>query len=373
MSLIESVAFVLLFILPYFFCTISSADTVEFVQYGAFIAYAVCFIIKPKYLRKVFSGTSSIIVSLYFAGVVIKFLFYGKFSMMGALMPIVGLYGYYYINSKRIRLIVFDALMIGLYIFYMYSYFFKLDGVFFRTQLDNEGNVFGLSSSNAIPIILINALYIYQVVAYLQNESKNGLFLLYSTINLFFIFVQQSRSGIIIGSVFFIYNLYIIGRDYKSKIIKTLPWIVTGIMIFFFVKYGAKLTDYTDQLGPGGFSYSENRGIQVFIFYEMMDLEAFLLGYPPGTIFGNETYVFNTFLNQWNIYTLLGFCTTVFLLINRFVYHKKYFFPWYFLIPFLLYSFSEPRYLPNYWDFFIYLMLLKKAQRIKIPSLFKAV
>lgn len=369
MSLFESIAFVFVFIMPFFFYATSSKSSSATVQYLAVVVYALMFMINPKYLNQVFKGESALIIGAYILGVFLKTLAHAKFSTMGVLMPIVAFYGYYYLESKRIRLIVFDALLIGLYIYFVYTFYLNLPSLFFRAQLAEEMDYFGTSSSNAIPIILINVLYIYQVVAYLQKEDRNRRFLVFSSINLILVLIQGSRAGILVAMAVFCYNLFVVGKQSKNVIVRTFPVVVISTIVVFIIKNAATVYEYADQINAlESDVYAKSRGYYVQLFFERMNFESFLFGYPPGLAWGDETYTFNVFLEQWNTYTLFGLCVTLCVLFRRFLFYKRYYFPCFFLVPFLLYSFSEPRYLPNFWDFFIYLMLFKRKELIPIKS-----
>ena len=363
MSILESVIFVFIFILPFFFFATSPEGTADRVLYMSFAAYMLLFAFKKKYLLKVFYSKTVIIVLLYILGLSIKYFVHGSFSMMSFLMPIVGIYGYYYIDSKNIRLVVFDVLLIGLYAFFVYSFFTNLSGFLIREKAEAEGEFFGISSSNAISIILVNVLYIYQVIAYLQKENRQWRLFLFSVINLALILVQQSRAGIILALLFFCYNLFLVGRRSKIKVIRVLPFVIIGGILVWGVRNASFVYEYLDQIDAIDSSYSDSRGFYVQLFFERMDsIEYFIAGYPQGLSWGEETYTFNIFLEQWNKYTIVGLCVTLFLLIRRFTSYKSFYFPWYYSLPFILYGMVEPRYLPNFWDFFIYLLLLKKAE-----------
>ena len=108
-------------------------------------------------------------------------------------------------------------------------------------------------------------------------------------------------------------------------------------------------------------------------FFSNLNINNFFIGYPDNTIFASHLgadmlYTYNVFLDVWNRYGFILFCTLVFVLINRFFRHKKYFFPLYYFIPFLAYSFVESIFFPNFWDCFIYLLIFTPIQNQNINA-----
>ena len=364
MSVLESLIFILMFVLPFPITCVSPPEKSIQIQYFFMTGYLALFIIKPNYLLKTLSGTSLCIVLIYIIGALVKYLVYEHLTVTSIILPIVAFYGYYYLEDKHIKLRVFDYLLLLLYVFFILTYFSKLPSLFMRVQFD-DGSWYGSSSSNAISIILINVLYIYEVLAYLQKDNRRWILFTFALINLFLVIAQQSRAGILISLLFVIWNLFQIRKTSKSKIVRMSPWFLLIVVFYLIVNNQELISEYVDVVGDMSVSSYENdgRNRSVQAYFDNMDLKVFLVGYPLDSMsYDGNSYTFNTFLDHWNKYTIIGFLLTIFLFLNRVLKQKRYFFPLVFLVPFFLYGWVEPRYLPNYWDFFIYLMLFKKCE-----------
>lgn len=363
-TMIESSLFVLVFVLPFVFVTLSPPSYNIYYQIAVVLCYFLYFIFKPTYLKEIVKSGEVLIVFAYAVGVAVKTVVYGHLNMHAMLMPLIALYGYHYIDNNRINLNVFDILLPSLYIYFYYTYYIHLPSLFYRVGFD-DGDWFGTSSSNAIPIVLINILYIYEVLSYLQKESihrRNRLFI-FSTINLVLILIQQSRVGIVMAALFFVWNLFNWSYYSKKKIAKIVPVLLLFFVIYVFYQYGSIIIDVSDSVGDvSSEAYKEDvRSQALNSFYDNMGVKEFLFGYPNETEYAdNIKYTFNLFADHWNKYTIIGLVVLLFVLVKRIFAYKKYYFPLYYLLPFLLYGYVEPRYLPEYWDFFIYLMLFKK-------------
>lgn len=280
------------------------------------------------------------------------------------LCPFITLMAYICIsNIKNFSFKILDAFFIFLYIFYLIVYFLKLPDLFSRPGFDE--NIFDNSSSNSISIGLNITLYIYIVLNdfFKANNFKN-IFVL-SFINIILIIIQQSRAGIIIALVL----LFIAYYQYKEKfgnffINKVLPFIFVLLVLTQYVI----LKNYIDIVGNVGISSlgEDIRGEAQRTFFSKMTLFNFFFGYPPETSFTIDyelKYTYNTFLDIWNRYGIFQFIIVFIVFSLRILNRKNYQFPLYYLIPFLIYSFVEPRFFPNYWDFFICLLLFVPKNR----------
>lgn len=365
-TMIESSLFVLVFVLPFVFVTLSPPIYNIFYQIAVVVCYFLYFIYKSTYLKEIVKSGEVIIVFAYVVGVAVKTVVYGHLNLHAMLMPLIALYGYHYIDNNRINLNVFDILIPSLYLFFYYTYYLQLPSLFYRVGGDfDDGDWFGTSSSNAIPIVLINILYIYEVLSYLQKESihrRNRLFL-FSTINLVLILIQQSRVGIVMAALFFLWNLFNWSYYSKNKFAKIAPVLFFIFVLYIFNQYASIIFDVSESVGDvSSEAYKEDvRSQALNSFYENMGMKEFLFGYPNETEYAyNIKYTYNLFADHWDKYTIIGLFVLSFIFVKRIIAYKKYYFPLYYLFPFLLYGYVEPRYLPEYWDFFIYLMLFKK-------------
>lgn len=367
MSVLESIFFILMFVLPFPITCVSPPEYSIQIQYLFMAGYVVMFMTKPKYLVEVFKGSSLYIVLVYMLGAIVKFSVYGHLTVTSFILPIVAFYGYYYIEDKRINLKTFDYLMLSLYTFFIVTYFMKLPSLFMRVQFD-DGSWYGSSSSNAISIILVNVLYIYEVLVYLQKDNRRLQLFAFSLINLFLVIVQQSRAGILISLLFVLWNLFQFRKTSKYTIVRMIPWLLLIISLYWIASNRALINEYFDVIGDMSVSSYENdgRNKSVQAYFANMDAKVFLVGYPLDSMeFDNNSYTFNTFIDHWNKYTIIGFLLTIIIVFNRVIRYKRYYFPLVFLVPFFLYGWVEPRYLPNYWDFFIYLMLFKRCESLQ--------
>lgn len=284
------------------------------------------------------------------------------------LIPFMAIYACHYLEKFKFKFVTIDIIFIFLYLFYYNVYFSILPNIFIHPSGFDE-NLFLRSSSNAIAISLNTLLYIYIILALIFNQKKYiylKLFLI-SIINLVLILIQQSRAGIFIAILLIFIIIYQYSRTYqipsKIKYISILFFAVA--MTVFIYQYYVTITDYISIIGnvSGISAYEEDvRSSLVKGFFADMDLNRLILGYPNGFKFGGTdySYTYNTFLDVWNNYTIIAFFTLSIVIIKRFLFYKRYFFPIYILLPFLIYSFGEPRFLPSYWDFSIYLLLFKK-------------
>ena len=359
MSAFESIAFLLIFVAPFTLCTITPLEYNSFIQISAIICYFIVLLFRPAILSRIMDGPCRNLIAVYILCVFFRYIVYGAISFHSILMPIAASIGYYYIKEYKVNTRVFDLYLLALYVYFGISYYSHLPSLIFRGHFD-DGSWFGGSSSNAIPIALINILYIYYVISYYQGEKNNKKLLFYSLTNSVLVFIQQSRIGIVISVMMLLYFSYNYSLS-KSKFLRYVPMLLVICVSSYYVQF--YLADLTEQVGLISVqAYEEDcRKAAVDYLFNNMGVKEFFWGYPPGTeFFPNIDYTYNMWLEHWNKYTVIGFVFLVGIFINRFFRRKEYFFPFFFFIPLLIYGYVEPRYLPNFWDFFIYLMLFTK-------------
>ena len=363
----NSVWFVILYVLPFPVFTFSTA---EFVSVGFFILIIANFVLMlsdPSWYNRKNYKMISFAFMYVVLGLVTYFIKHSPPQLF--LIPFMAIYAFHYIGKINFKFIVLDFTLIFLYVFYYKVYFNKLPDLFIH-PLGFDENLFLLSSSNSIAISLNLILYIYVILSFLFHKGPNTYkkLLLYSIINIILIVIQQSRAGIFIAVLMFLIVLYEYSRIIQiSKRVKyILLFVISAALISFSYMYISIIENYLEVVGNvnGLSAYDEDiRSAAAKTFFDNMDLYRFIIGYPAGYIYGTTElkYTYNTFLDVWNNYTIVAFVVLIVVVVRRCLHFKKYFFPVYFILPFLIYSMGEPRFLPNYWDFSIYLLLFKKS------------
>lgn len=360
--ILNSVCFVIVFIAPHTILSVSPPELNTVINTVFAVFFLIYTFVNLNALPKNFTSKS---VSIFAIALVMfcipRFLIYQKFSFFDILAPLMAVVGYFIVLKKKLRIVVLEVFLISLYVFYTVTFFSKLTNLQ-DVSIISTRDYYGSSSINSIPIALINTLYIYIVIVFLQKEDKKRKIFFFALINFFFCIVQQSRSGVALSSLIFIYSFYL---RFSNKSIRFLG-IVSLFLGFLYLSTTAILPNYFDMIGNmNGFRSLEQdvRGNAVMYFFENQTFGSILFGYEPGTEFAYDIYyTFNTFLDFWNHYTLFGLLLLVGYSIYRMRKYKKFYFPLYYFIPFLIYSLVEPRYLPAHWDFFIYLMLFVPAK-----------
>tara|TARA_B110000240_G_C13511501_1_gene459724 strand:+ start:4313 stop:5356 length:1044 start_codon:yes stop_codon:yes gene_type:complete len=267
-----------------------------------------------------------------------------------------------YLQFKRIGNIQskLEYLIYSTYIYFIIIYFSKLPSLINR--IDFNENVFPLSSSNSISIILNVYLLLYILHGVYINKLNYKKIKLFGLINIVLIFIQQSRIGLLVAIIIliipFIQNLS------KSSIKKyTYP---TGI-IFFFLYFGDLFSQYFSGglLNLNGYLL-DTRGLVQVLFFENLTGDKVFWGYPIDfEYYLDYTSVYNMFLLNYNYTTILGFAIIILLFLIRFIKSKKYFFNILFLLPILFYGLVEEIFLPKGWDFILFLVLFLKVKSPK--------
>jgi hypothetical protein len=342
--------------------------------YSAVIYFSAVlfFIAENNYLKIRYK--SEILFTLFF-------IFFGCLSLLvknstdffNIVGPCFGLFGYIYVRRKvRMDLNIFKYIIILFYFFSYFVYYSVLPDYFFRPGFDEDAIVFDNSSSNAITMALNIILFIYLVLNKYYKSNHIKYIFYFSIINLILIFIQQSRIGLVVS----VFLLFISFYEYSEISIKKLFSFISFILILAFIYFFKEISDlyylfFSDYSYEKVFEGVRSKS-QVF-FFTNLNLESFLFGYSDNTVFASHInddliYTYNVFLDVWNRYGFFPFITLVFVLIYRFFRHKKYFFPLHYLIPFIAYSFVESIFFPNFWDFFIYLLIFTPIQHQNINA-----
>lgn len=356
----QSIFFILFFIAPHTIASITPKDYQWLVMTIVVVGYFFLFICHPQITKKLFTNFSLIIILWYILCVGLKFYAYNKLNIYSALMPISAFWGYYFISAQKLNLKYFHLFIIFLYIYYIATYFVYLPSLFFREEFD-DGSWYEVSSSNSIPIALINSLYIYMIISYFQNEKQSKYYLFFSLVNLILVLIQGSRIGVFLSLLFLLYSIYMFFKErVRSKNLSKLMFSISVVSILIVLITFYSIVDaYLNHIDF--FSETNVRLDAVNNFISNLNDFRFFFGYPPGYVFTEDViYTYNVWLDHWNNCTIFGLFALLILFFRRIIFFKEYFFPLYMFIPFFIYSWIEPRYLPGYWDFFIYLMLFYK-------------
>ena len=251
-------------------------------------------------------------------------------------------------------------LIYGSYLYFIVVYFSKLPNLIYRPGFDE--NVFYVSSSNTIAIILNIYLIAYILSGIYNNKLQNKKVFLFGIINIILIFIQQSRIGLIVAIIIlFIPWLSSFNKKSISKFL--FPTFILGIIYFLIQLY---LTDS----GISDFSFDgyllDSRGIIQFLFFSNLSGDLIFWGYPLDYIYFAELdRVYNMFLLNYNYSTIIGFILIIYFFFFRILNSKRYFFPTILLLPIVLYGMVEEVFLPMGWDFILFLILFLKVKSPK--------
>ena len=324
------------------------------------------FFFKPIFLKKDYTMATFFTLVMIISGS-FTFIVKSQLNLFNVIFPIMTLIGYKILLHKKANIkYAMNAFFMFLYMLFYVKYFSILPDFFYRPDF-NEDFLVG-SSSNAIPIALNTTLYSYIILNYFYKNGAEKSILIISIINLLLNFIQQGRSGILVGTVLLFIAMY----NYAPNQIRKLKYasifigllIIAQLYIFLssspILNSGMTIEDYS--------VLQEVRIIAQILFFQQLTLDNFFFGYTEGTLFVSNgellTYTHNTFLDFWNHYNLLSLCIFLYLIIYRFIKRDIFYFPIYYLIPFLIYANIESIYFPNFKDVFIYLVLFVKRDSI---------
>ena len=268
----------------------------------------------------------------------------------------VAFWGYAYFSHNRISPDVFIILLPLLYCFFYLTYF-RYDVIY---RLSVNGNLYGESSSNTIPIIL-NCVWLYYYIITITNKKIEvkryhywGL-LLFSAINLFLIIIQGSRAGITVAAIDL---LLVVSRMTKFSNQAFIILFVAMIIAFMYFAedYLSSIMEVDKMQGWASLE-DNNRGVAQVSFFAKMNLERFILGYPPNSVFGDNNRTFNAFLDFWANFGLLPLTVLVFFLLRRLFKWKHYSLSLLTFAPVLFYSLVESFWGGSFLDILIYILL----------------
>lgn len=275
-------------------------------------------------------------------------------------IPFYYLTGYIsYIQVKKIRNIQskLEYLIIISYIYFIVVYFSKLPSFIDRPGFDE--NVFYVSSSNTISIVLNIYLLTYVILgSYLERMNYRKI-LIFGTINIGLIFIQQSRIGLFAAII--ILFLPMVSKFKKSYLKSFLPILLIVIFVFLFQNF----INLENKLSLDSY-LSDSRGVIQFDFFSNLSGDLFFWGYPLSYVYlGDLDRVYNMFLLNYNYTTIIGFILISIVFLYRIVFFSKYFFHYLFLVVIISYGMVEEIFLPMGWDFILYLLLFLKSNHQK--------
>lgn len=291
-----------------------------------------------------------------------------SFSPLNIFIPIGAFFGYLFFKNTKINLRAFDLFFIVIYSYFYLTYFSLLPDIFFRPEFNEE--VYIRASSNVVSQGLNFYLFFYLAVLKGKKIPIPNRLLVYASINLVLIMIQQSRAGLIVGLTLFIIVVLIYIKEQNLKV-KKLYFVPLSLLILYAIyKVGVPYFMLMTELETS-FSLTQNiRGEAQKTFLNNLTFTSFFFGYPPGYDFlpnsiRSFSYTYNVGLDVWNRYSIFGLITLVVFLFIRIKNYKKYQLPVSFLIPIMIYSSVESLFLPRYWDILLILILfLKKKERI---------
>ena len=318
---------------------------------GFFNIKKIIFSLKSNYELNIF-------LIIFFVASIISKTFKNDLDYFILVSPIMTFIAYSIITTTRLNINLIFLGIVILYIYYYNIYFANLPSIFNRISFnfDEEANFSG-ASSNAIPIVLNNLVYITIVLNHYFKLNKLRIILIFCVVNIFLIFIQNSRAGIIVSIVLFLITLVEFSPTFYKRF-KYLIYLITSLIIFYTLRFIINLFD-SKNLSVENIM-SEGRGLAQIDFFTKMDQSSFFFGYPEGTKFFIFDYTYNVFLDLWNETGFLFFLFFIFIFFKRFIESEKYLIPLIFFVPFLIYSTVETIYFPKYWDFFICIMLFVK-------------
>lgn len=358
---INSFLFIFLFILQQMFSFMfANADLVTpywLVIY--FLVFVLAFNL-PIFSKR-FKNARIFTVILIFS--MIPMIIKGDFSLMMqlSLFWIIGYIGYVFINSREINIKLFDIVFI---VFYVYFYFIYFRYKEILVNVDNEGDLFGHSSSNTIAMSLNMLFFFYYYLSkhYSNINVTNKLFL-FSILNVVFIAAQGSRAGLVVA-VMFLVILLIDKMKTVSKQKRIVLFVLLTIIAFFGIYANIlSILNYMTEnamIKKSSEFETEIRFIAIMDFFDSLNINRFLCGYPFGHIFAYSlTRTFNCYLDIWCFYGFFAFVIVMLLIAKRIMKNRFYYDSLWIFVPILLYGVFESFMSTGLWQLFWYLMFFQ--------------
>ena len=350
----NSLILILLFITPYVI-----SGNISLSNMNTMYVILVCFyIVLTLFLREeLFKEKHQ--NALGFAFIFIFFSIFNQlgnnyFSYFNILAPFIAYIGYIFTIKNNIDFRVFSLLMVANYAYFTILYYSQVPIDLFGPEVRDSEDNFLNTSSNIIPCVLIINLYAYDVISKIKNGGRNDKIILgFAVINVILIIIQKSRAGIIVSILYLLFKLYPLSRK--------LFWILIGLIIVFYSYYANLIGKYLLAIGATEYSdlTDDARSLNIDLFLNNLDLLTFFIGFGKNiiTALGQEDTPEPLFLNIWNYYGLFPLLAVVYVVAKRLLIRNKKMLPAIYLLPFLAYAVFEGFFFPNFWDFFIYLIL----------------
>lgn len=295
--------------------------------------------------------------------------------LMRIIFPLIGFFGYKYIKEhKNLSAKPFNVFLLISYVFSYVTYISILRSTGYDHSID--GDIYGVSSSNAIAISINMILFFYYIVNKIYKSKCERYILLFSVFNFVLIYYQESRMGLIVAFIMIVLSLWDnlqVNRERKSRTNKTYYLILTSVImalsIFVFFKENAT---YLSDIGLTKQDILESgRRDADYAFFNEMTIESFIFGYPDKYEFGGLFRLFNAFLNFWAKYGILGFVCLIHLVIQRIIHRKEYSLPLISFLPLFVYSFAEIVWGGTLWDSMIFIFLFYNDKQAMTNKQFK--
>lgn len=359
----QSIIFVLLFVLQQFVAFCWSIPTL--VSPYWLIIYITTLIILGKLKPSFKESSSQITFALFFILGAFTNVLSGSsigYTLQKTVYMLVALTGFLYIKKKRVNLYVFYYLFAFLYV-YFYSVYFSQKNMY--EEMLVEGELFGHSSSNTIPILLCNFLFILSALnRYYKQNQERGIFIL-SVSNAILITIQGSRTGLIVAFIQVFLSYYDLSKAFRiSRFLRILMIAsVVGVIIMLLKQYAENISDYLSFIGIGGNIIEDTYEADVrswaqLSFFTNLDFQHLVFGYPENYSFALDIHrTFNSFLDIWSRYGFWGFSTLIIAFFKRLKNRKQYCLPLYYFIPVFFYSLTESIYAGGFFDIIWFLIL----------------
>ena len=366
---LNNIIVVFLFLTPHIFLSIIPAVYSSFYSVILYSLALIFFLVKSNYLNSKYKSEILFAICFIFFGF-INLILKNSTAFFNVAAPLFGLFGYLYIRGNvKMNINIIKYVIVCFYIYFYFVYYSVIPDYFFRPGFDEDAIVFDNSSSNAISMTLVMLQFVYLILnKYYKSDHIKTIFY-FSIITVVLVFIQQSRAGLLIALFLFFTSFYEFNKKNAKRFMLLLTFSIPILFVYYFeeilVIYDLFFSEYSlinvsESLRTDALSY----------FLSNLNLNNFFIGYPDGTIFASDPYTdllytYNVFLDVWNRYGFIPFIVLISVLLHRFFFYKRYYFPLYYFIPFLLYSFVESIFFPNYWDCFIYLLIFTPIQNQK--------
>lgn len=269
------------------------------------------------------------------------------------LLAMVAFVGFTFLSHRRIDPSFFNIIFPLLYLFFYFVYY-RYDEAY---RFSVNGDLFGGSSSNTISIALTNVWFFYYIVSKAEQRNNNVPLLVFSIINFSLIIIQGSRAGIVVGAMEILLAL--------SNMLKWTRFrggaflVLMAIGVYAFYRYGFYLEGIVDVGGMQGMeSYEANvRSFSQAAFFSQMNVDHFIFGYPPNSMFEDLTRTFNAFLDMWSRFGILPIAAIFVFGLRRIIKMKHFTLPLVVFLPWFFYSMVESLWGGSLWDIYMYIVL----------------